>query len=890
MLAKPGATPLIRAAIVAAVVALVSAATSGFAVYSMYHDAITVASLYATDMATILAEDVANTAKGLDLALRDGADIAGSTMARGKIDDETSPQIHRALALRIRALDIAQVVAVADEKGVVVAGSRSDFPIHISIADREYFTALRDDAAKSFVVSKPLANRIDGALSIFFARRIEGDDGRFLGVVFVAVEPSHLFQKHSTMTATGDRTFSLFYADSTVALREPATPSMTGKPMPDAETWLKVAAAGGGVYHSGGVFDPYPKYVAVHRVPGLPFFVNVSVAEAAALKTWRARTWVIASGVAIGLLTVALLVYSQWRLAHRLSRSRMRSWMRARRLSTQACELSATRGRFGLTLDVMSQGMAIFDADDRLVVCNHTYAELYDLRLEDLPPGMTARDIYALRVAVGSYCGQAPQDYMQFIEQPAPRERVDRLRNGRILKLRGRPVAEGGWVTIHEDVTESVRATEDLAFAAAHDALTGLANRNAFKIHLDARLAGDRSDGFAVLVVDIRGFKEVNDAYGHEIGDGALVELAGRLEYVAETALLARLGGDEFAIATAQRCDDAAATDLAERLLAEGQRAMQIAGRFVSLDLSVGVYPVAPEERDASAVMRRVDLALGAAKERGRNTLVLFDDEMERRYVERFQLSHDLRLAASQGQLEVHYQPVYDRAGKRVVCMEALARWRHPTRGLIPPAIFIPLAERAGLIVDIGDWILRRAVADAEKWRPDIVVAVNVSALQVERPDFADKVLAVLAHSDLGARRLQLEITESLLLRADPEIDAVLRQLRAIGVTFALDDFGSGYASLAYLKKFPVDKIKIDKSFIDDICRNPHSIAIVTAIVALSREFAATTTAEGVELAEQFEVLRAMGVDSLQGFYFSKPKPIAAFSVDEIGVVEADAA
>lgn len=887
MLAKRGATPLIRAAIVAALVALVSAATLGFAVVSMYQDAIDVATLHATDMATALAGDVGTAAKAIDVALRDAADVASSVMADKRIDAAAAEKIRRALVLRGDALDIARIVAVADEKGDVIASSGPKLSYRINIGDREYFKTLRDGATNGLAVSKPLVSRQSGALSIFFARRVEAADGRFLGVAFVSVEPPFLFRKHQTMTGIGERTYSMFYADSTVAFRDPPAGPMLGKPLPHAETWLKVAAAGGGFYHSGGVFDPYPKYVAVRPVAGLPLFVNVTIADASAFKTWRARTWVIVCGVLIGLSTVAVLVHSQWRLASRLSLSRMRSWMRARRLSAKSRELSATRGRFGLTLDVMSQGMAIFDAQARLVVCNHSYAELYDLRLEDFQPGMTARDIYTLRVAAGSYCGPTPEEFLPLIEASVPRERFDRLNNGRIVRVVGRTIAEGGWVTMHEDVTERARAAEELAFAATHDALTGLANRKAFKAHLAAQLAGDRSDAFAVLIVDINGFKDVNDAYGHEIGDGALVELARRFEQASASARFARLGGDEFAVTTAGGCDGAGAVVLAEHLLDAGRQAMHIAGRFVSLDLSVGAHIVAPEERDFSAVMRRVDLALAAAKEHGRNGLALFDDEMERRYVERYQLAHDLRLAAPQNQLEVHYQPIYDRFGKRVVSMEALARWRHPTRGLIPPATFIPLAERAGLIVDIGDWILRRAVADAAKWRPDIVVAVNVSALQVERPDFAERVLAALGHADLGARRLQLEITESLLLRADPEIDAVLRGLRATGVTFAIDDFGSGYASLSYLKKFPVDKIKIDKSFIDDICLNPHSIAIVGAIVALAREFDATTTAEGVELAEQFEVLRAMGVDALQGYYFSRPKPIEAFSAEEIGVVSA---
>ena len=521
-------------------------------------------------------------------------------------------------------------------------------------------------------------------------------------------------------------------------------------------------------------------------------------------------------------------------------------------------------------------------AKDRLVVANRCYAELYGLDPGVIKPGMHAREIFALRIAAGAYCGETPEEYYALLDGPRVSERTDKLRNGRHILVRDRETGDGAWATIQEDVTESFRAAEELAYAARHDALTGLANRAVFKSHLVERLESARHQPFAAMVIDIDGFKEVNDTYGHEVGDGVLGEVARRFEQAHGVALLARLGGDEFALVTTPCASADEVEGMAGRVLETGRRPIELDGRFISLDLSLGVYVVGPDERDASQIMRRLDLALSAAKAGGHNGYKLFEDELERGYVDRYQIARDLKGAIAADQLEVHYQPIFDRRGKRIICMEALARWRHPQRGPVPPATFIPIAEAAGLIGEIGEWVLRRAAADAASWRADITVAVNVSALQAERPDFVDAVLAVLEETSLPAHRLQLEITELILLRADATIEAMLARLRAKGVTFALDDFGTGYASLAYLKMFPIDKIKVDQSFVKDVCKDAHSIAIVSAIVALARGFDAPTTAEGVETAEQFETLRALGVDAMQGYYFSRPKPIREFSPDAI--------
>ena len=483
------------------------------------------------------------------------------------------------------------------------------------------------------------------------------------------------------------------------------------------------------------------------------------------------------------------------------------------------------------------------------------------------------------RIAAGVYAGQTPEDYLDLLNGPQDGERIDQLSSGRVLRLRQREMTDGGSVTVFDDITDRIQAAERLNYAATHDSLTGLVNRSVFKSHLAQRLTLEPPTPFAVMLIDIDSFKEVNDTYGHEIGDCALIGFAERLRQCEGVELLARLGGDEFAVVSASASAPEAAA-VAGKLLEAGRRPFEFDGRFIALDVSIGAHLLGLGERDVSMAMRRADLALAAAKEAGRNGFNLFDDSLERRYLDRYELARDLKGALRRGELDIHYQPIYDSSGQRVVCMEALARWRHPTRGFVPPATFIPIAEASGLIGELGDWALRRAIRDAELWRDDITVAVNVSSLQAERPDFADSVERALG--GLPPHRLQLEITESILLRVDETILATITRLRELGVTFALDDFGAGYASLAYLKAFPVDKIKIDRAFVKDIESDAHSVAIVGAIVALSRSFAVPSTAEGVETAAQFEALRALGVDSLQGYYFSKPKPIGEFAPTDI--------
>jgi diguanylate cyclase (GGDEF)-like protein len=412
---------------------------------------------------------------------------------------------------------------------------------------------------------------------------------------------------------------------------------------------------------------------------------------------------------------------------------------------------------------------------------------------------------------------------------------------------------------------------------AHYDALTDLPNRVLMRSHLERRVA-ELGEGkpFAILYIDVDEFKGVNDSLGHEVGDELLRQVANRLRAcVSGNDMVARLGGDEFAIVKAGTSDPAELTALAETILATLRTPVNYKGQEIPTDASIGIA-IAPDHGDNSDdLLKRADLAMYAAKSEGRRTFRIFSPEYDAKARQRRQLELDLRQALARGEFEVHYQPLVDLAANTVTGCEALLRWRHPERGMVSPADFIPVAEDIGLIGEIGEWVLKQACHEAASWPGQIHIAVNVSPVQFRSRTLALKVAAALAESGLAPERLELEITETVLIRDDEEALTILQQLRQLGVRIALDDFGTGYSSLSYLHRFPFDKIKIDRSFINDIGRSEDSSPIVQAVVHMAAARRMATTAEGVETEAQRAVLRQLGCSQMQGWLFSPAVPAA---------------
>lgn len=435
----------------------------------------------------------------------------------------------------------------------------------------------------------------------------------------------------------------------------------------------------------------------------------------------------------------------------------------------------------------------------------------------------------------------------------------------------------GGVVVTFEDITEQRRTQDQISHLAHYDALTDLPNRIHFYEKMEELLTrGLQSDPFAIFSLDLDHFKNVNDTLGHPIGDKLLQAAAERMRgCIRENDIVARLGGDEFAIVQVTFKQPADATSLATRLIDAVSAPYQLDGHQVVVGTSIGIA-IAPGDGTApDQLMKNADLALYRCKADGGSRYRFFEAQMDARMQERRALEIDLRKALVNGEFALNYQPIVNLKTGRVTACEALLRWHQPERGLVPPLEFISIAEETGLIVPIGEWVLERACADAVAWPDEIAVAINVSPVQFKNDDFVQVVTNALAKSGMPARRLELEITELVLMHDSNAALALLHKLRDLGVSIAMDDFGTGYSSLGYLRSFPFDRIKIDQSFIRDLSLNKESLAILRAVVGLGSSLNIVTTAEGVETQNQLEILRTEGCTDVQGYFFSPPKGAA---------------
>jgi diguanylate cyclase (GGDEF)-like protein len=529
-------------------------------------------------------------------------------------------------------------------------------------------------------------------------------------------------------------------------------------------------------------------------------------------------------------------------------------------------------------LNNMSQGVLLFDSETRLIFCNQRYVDMYGMSPDVVKPGCYLRDLLEHRIQVGTFSAE-PDDYIsrliEGIAEGKTSNYTTNLDDGRAFSVLNKPIAGGGWLATHEDVTERQRSEERIAHMARHDALTDLPNRVMLRERLDHELKRvKRGECLAVLCLDLDQFKSVNDALGHPIGDELLKLVSERLRgCTRELDTVARLGGDEFAIIMTQMQQPTDAATLSKRIRDSVIMPYQIDGHQIVTDISIGIS-VAPEDgMEADALLRNADMALYGAKADGRGTYRFFEPEMNTRMKARRELELDLRKALMRKEFELHYQPLVNLKTNEVNGFEALLRWNHPKGIMISPADFIPIAEETGLIVPLGEWVLKTVCEEAVNWPDHIKVAVNLSPAQLNNRNLLKMVTAALADSGLSPYKLQLEITETVLLQNTFATLATLHELRKMGVQIALDDFGTGYSSLSYLRSFPFDKIKIDRSFIQDLHNGAEPIAIVQAVADLAKSLNMTSTAEGVETQQQLEMLQSIGCTEMQGYLFSRARP-----------------
>ncbi len=814
-----------------------------------------------------LAEQSDRSIQSVDLVLSSVGDYVAR---KGVNDAQTYRQLMAGhdtyvfLREKITGLPQIDAVTMIDSTGKLISFSRY-WPIpKVDVTDRDYFEALKADPNLETFISAPVKNRGDGTWNIYVARRLNDPNGEFMGLILGAISLQYFENFFGVASLGKGASISLVRDDGMLMARFPQIGplgALTGGA-------AKRALEAGGLLREVSA-DHGSMLRSAQALPNYPLSILVTQTEANVLGDWR-RTARILLGMSAALVTA--IVVAARMVAH---------WWRVRERAARAAATETANLRFDTVLTNMKQGVALFDREGRIVIHNHRYADLYGVSSEEMPQGTDIAAIIELRLAKGVYHRANAEEYRRrnlayFASEPDDcHPDIELLADGRYIQVLYQPIPGGGWIATQEDVTERHLAAKQITHMACHDALTGLANRGQFLECL--RSAGRRGEaGFAVLVVDLDQFKAVNDTFGHPVGDKLLRAVAARLsESVGPGDIVARLGGDEFAILLQP---SASAVDLSARMLTKVREPYQIEGQEIRIGLSIGIALAAEELLDSSAIMRGADLALYRAKADGRNCVRMFDPAMAEEIQSRRELAIALEAALGRGELAVHYQPIVDAASGDTVAMEALARWRHPVRGAIAPDIFIRVAEEAGLISRLGAYVLEQACRDAMSWPSSIMVSVNASPIQVTRGNLVATVQKALARSGLPAHRLQIEVTESVLLAEDDHNLRVLTELRAMGAKIALDDFGTGFSSLSYLHRFPLDKIKIDRSFVQKLGVDPRSAAIIAAVNSMAGVFGMVTTAEGVETEVQLRLLREASVVEIQGYLFGRPMPADAWS------------
>jgi diguanylate cyclase (GGDEF)-like protein/PAS domain S-box-containing protein len=770
-----------------------------------------------------------------------------------------TPEMHEMLKAKASGNSDVAGVNIFDADGQLV-NSSEHWPVpNINIADRKYFQAFKSGSAKTPVLVELVRGRFAGGWATVISYKVTGPHGEFLGIVARAITPNRFESFFASMALSEGTAISLYHSDGTLLARFPHVEEMIGTRFQNGPVHRQVLSkTDHGTIRETSPIDSVDRIASARALKGFPISIIATTTVAAALADWRAQTKFLTLIALLSVLLISGLLYLV-----------VRKLLHQHRLEKQ---------RLDTAVNNIPQGLVVYDASAHVTVCNQRYLEMFGLSSDVVKPGCTMQDLINHRKETGSFDGDVElfcENIIRDVSSGKMTQQLTEAPGGRAILIINQPLQAGGWVATIEDVTERKHAEARITHLAHYDPLTDLPNRALFHDRLQHRLAHlAPGEQLAVLYIDIDEFKSVNDTLGHLVGDELLKSVAVSLRGCTRgDDFVARLGGDEFAVVQTAVKDAADVVDLATRIFAAIRAPYDCVGHQVSTDASIGIALAPQDGADLHQILKNADLAMYAAKSAGRRTYRFFEADMDAQVTSRRLMELDLRHAISDGTLEVYYQPCLDLQSGGITGCEALLRWRHPQRGMISPAEFIPIAEETGLINQIGEWVLMTACAEATTWPDHIRLAVNVSPVQFKSGTLALKIVAALAASGLAASRLELEITEAVLIRDDEAALAILHQLREIGVRIALDDFGTGYSSLSYLQRFPFDKIKIDRCFINDLQEPEGSSCIVQAVVNIAAARAMTTTAEGVETRQQRELLRMLGCSEMQGFLFSPPKP-----------------
>ncbi len=823
------------------------------------------------NFARVFEEHVVRTVRELDKALMIGI----RRYQAYRVKQTYAEAIGQRLPDPMLLSDMSFQMAMIDRDGYLTATTIGTHPPkRIDLNDRAHFKIHKTKRPDTPFISIPVLGRRSGRWSVQLTRRVPGPANSFDGVIVASMNPNHFAKFYGSLDFGRNGTVILAGEDGIVRVATGSTRLKLGSSITGSDL-LRPGKQKDGVYVGDPDGSGMARIYARRKIPGHPLFVGVGVSPTdvfAQAKSNQLRY--LAVGAAVTFL-ILIALYASLLHQRRLERARIaltHSEARAKRKSDQ----------LELTLENMGQGIIMVDGKRRIAVMNDKFEELLDLPQNRDWRGTNFDSFVSFLERRGEYGKdladpkQDLKDKLHANDDDGKTGSFERIRpNGIVLAVKNQRLPDGGFVRTVTDITEQRLSEKQIAHLAKHDTLTNLANRSLFRDQLEAaidRHAGD--GGFSVLFLDLDHFKVANDSYGHAFGDNLLRSVAGRLRSAIRSGdTVARLGGDEFAIILDGLTDPAAVSMRAAQLIELMRAPFLVEDQRITATVSIGCA-IAPRDSDnPDELLKHADLALYKAKADGRDTYRLFAPEMAAEMSERRQLEEDLSFAAQRGELELHYQPLNTIGSGRISGFEALLRWNHPTRGRIPPMDFIPIAEDSGLILQIGEWVLEEACREAASWLDDIHVAVNLSPVQFRDVHIVEKVQRALRMSGLRPDRLELEITESVMMQTGDATIDTLRELHDLGVSISMDDFGTGYSSLSYLKDFSFDKIKIDRSFVMQLEDNEESKAIVRAIISMAECLGVRTTAEGVETKEQLGILTSMGCWEAQGFLFSPPRP-----------------
>ena len=759
--------------------------------------------------------------------------------------------------------DIIVEVAIIDADGTLQASNAGPQPTgRMDLSDRDHFRFHLTSTDDQLYISKPVIGRVSGRWSIQITRRFLNPDGSFGGVVVGSLKPDYFTNLYDSIDFGSSESIALIGGDGIVRSSGGGADGYAlGQDLRGTKVFAEMQKGTNSTFDTAVPSSGQMRLETVRKVAGHPLWVGVSADLSEIYKSSRSN---LAMNTAIGVLLTLIVLAALERVLQ----------------TEEGARLKADQLR--LTLENMSQGIMLVTKDLQIPIINRRCGELLGLPEEFIknPPRFDELVEYQTRNGrsrAGASAGPlerlpGEQEKFAVCERSMP--------NGTVIEVRSGHLPDGSFVQTFTDITKRVEAESHVARLASEDPLTGLPNRRVFRAALDQiSQSPEEVDGtrpkFAVMFLDLDRFKVVNDTLGHRVGDMLLRDVAARLKAVLRAnEVLSRLGGDEFAIVVRDFETRSDLEALANRLVEAVVHPYDISGYHIRSSVSIGIA-IGPENgENADDLLMAADLALYAVKGTNRGTFQFYNVAMNKDINERRQIEVDLREALERNELELYYQPVINVRHSDVSGFEALARWRHPVKGMVPPAVFIPIAEDSGLIVRLGEWALMEACRNAATWPNDLKIAVNLSPVQFTAPNLFEVIEQTLAETGLPPHRLELEITERIFMENTENTLATLRRIKGLGVRIALDDFGTGYSSLSYLRSFPFDKIKVDRAFVSDLSERNEHIVIVQAVVSIARALGMTTTAEGVETEAQHEFLAALGCDEVQGYLFSAPVPL----------------